>query len=81
MKPRGSLRRFPILGSALAFVTGLLLAGVLNVPGLSEAQQDSRYAAETTATLPPAEVAGLQNLSEAFASVAEAVKPSLVFVK
>ena len=81
MKPRGSLRRFPILGSALAFVTGLLLAGVLNVPGLSEAQQDSRYAAETTATLPPAEVAGLQNLSEAFASVAEAVKPSVVFIK
>jgi serine protease Do len=84
MTSRGSLRRFPILGSALAFLTGLMLAGVLNIPGFTEAQQqDSRYAAETTgtATPPPAAVANLQNLSEAFASVAEAVKPSVVFIK
>jgi serine protease Do len=84
MTSRSSLRRFPIVGSALAFLTGLLLAGVLNIPGFSEAQQqDSRYAAETTspAAPPPAAVASLQNLSEAFASVAEAVKPSVVFIK
>jgi serine protease Do len=84
MMPRGSLRRFPVVGSALAFLTGLLLAGALNIPGFSEAQQqDSRYAAEatTTAAPAPAEVADLQNLSEAFASVAEAVKPSVVFIK
>ena len=83
MTPRGSLRRFPLAGSVLAFLTGLGLAGVLNIPGLSEAQQqDSRIAAETAAARPPAEaVAELQNLSEAFASVAEAVKPSVVFIK
>ena len=84
MMSRGSLRRFPLVGSALAFLTGLSLAGVLDIPGFSAAQQqDSRYAAETTGapTPPPAEVANLQNLSEAFASVAEAVKPSVVFIK
>ncbi|HEX2218497.1 MAG TPA: trypsin-like peptidase domain-containing protein [Gemmatimonadales bacterium] len=83
MTPRGSLRRFPLAGSVLAFLTGLGLAGVLNIPGLSEAQQqDSRIAAEAAAVRPPAEaVAELQNLSEAFASVAEAVKPSVVFIK
>jgi serine protease Do len=81
---RGSLRRFPVIGSALAFLTGLFLAGVLDIPGFSEAQQqDSRYAAEATKTpAPPATgVANLQSLSEAFASVAEAVKPSVVFIK
>src|SRR5688572_23804774 len=82
MMPRGSLRRFPLYGSILAFLTGIGLAGVLNLPGLSEAQQqDSRLAAEHTA-LPPSEaVADLQNLSEAFAAVAEAVKPSVVYIK
>jgi serine protease Do len=84
MMPRGSLRRFPVVGSTLAFLTGLLLAGVLNIPGFSEAQQqDSHYTAGTTTapTSPPAGVANLQSLSEAFASVAEAVKPSVVFIK
>jgi serine protease Do len=86
MMPRGSLRRFPVIGSALAFLTGLVLAGVLNIPGFSEAQQqDSRYTAGATptaaATAPPAGAATLQSLSDAFASVAEAVKPSVVFIK
>ena len=84
MMPRGSLRRFPVVGSTLAFLTGLLLAGLLNLPGFSQAQQqDSHYAAGTAAapTSPPAGVANLQSLSEAFASVAEAVKPSVVFIK
>ena len=75
MLRRGSLRRFPVVGSALAFLAGLFLAGVLNIPGFTEAQQqDSRYAvAETTrAATPPAGVANLQSLSETFASVAEA---------
>jgi serine protease Do len=64
----------------LAFLAGLLLAGLLNLPGFSAAQQpDTRYAAETTAAAPAA--GSLQSLSEAFASVAEAVKPSVVFIK
>ena len=79
--PQGSLRRFPLVGVVLAFLTGLALAGLLNVPGSSLAQQqDTRYAAGTTAPAPPA-TATLQSLSEAFASVAEAVKPSVVFIK
>ena len=84
MMPRGSLRRFPVVGSTLAFLTGLLLAGLLNLPGFSQAQQqDSHYTAGTATapTSPPAGVANLQSLSEAFASVAEAVKPSVVFIK
>ena len=84
MMPRGSLRRFPVVGATLAFLTGLLLAGLLNLPGFSQAQQqDSHYTAGTAAapTSPPAGVANLQSLSEAFASVAEAVKPSVVFIK
>ena len=48
MMPRGSLRRFPVVGSTLAFLTGLLLAGLLNLPGFSQAQQqDSHYTAGT----------------------------------
>ncbi|MGH7581440.1 MAG: trypsin-like peptidase domain-containing protein [Gemmatimonadales bacterium] len=80
--PQGSLRRFPLAGIVLAFLVGLLLAGLLNLPGSSAAQQAGRYAAETTTTAAPsAAVANLQNLSEAFASVAETIKPSVVFIK
>jgi serine protease Do len=80
--PQGSLPRFPIGGAVLAFLAGLLLAGLLNLPGFSAAQQqDTREAAGTLAPPAPAAVAGLQNLSEAFAAVAETVKPSVVFIK
>jgi serine protease Do len=80
--PQGSLRRFPVGGVILAFLAGLLLAGLLNLPGFSTAQQqDSRYAAGTATPPPAGAVANLQSLSEAFASVAEQVKPSVVFIK
>ena len=80
--PQGSLRRLPVGGIVLAFLAGLILAGLLNLPGSSFAQQqDSRYAAGTATPPPPAAAAGLQSLSEAFASVAETVKPSVVFIK
>jgi serine protease Do len=81
MMPRGSLRRFPIGGTVLAFFSGLALAGALNIPGLSEAQQQGSLTAETAAPPPTEAVAGLQSLSEAFATVAEAVKPSVVYIK
>jgi serine protease Do len=77
--PEASLRRFPLVGVILAFLVGLLLAGTLDLPGASSAQQGDRYAADTPAA--PAGMAELQNLSEAFASVAEAVKPSVVVIK
>ena len=66
----------------LAFLVGLLLAGVLNLPGSSAAQQqDTRYAAGTAGRPSDAAIGNLQTLSDAFASVAEAVKPSVVFIK
>ena len=67
-----------------AFLAGLLFAGLLHLPNFSSAQQrDTRPAAMPTANAPapPAAVAALSNLSEAFASVAEHVKPSVVFIK
>ena len=66
---------------ALAFSGGLLLAGVLHLPHTSSAQTPqapSRTAAVTPAPSPA--VAGLRDLSEAFASVAEQVKPSVVYI-
>lgn len=79
--PQGSLRRFPLGGVVLAFLLGLLIAGFLNLPGSSAAQQETRYAVTPAAPAPAAGAANLQSLSEAFASVAEAVKPSVVFIK
>ena len=79
--PQGSLRRFPLGGVILAFLAGLLLAGLLNLPGFSAAQQqDTRYAVGGTPP-PAAAIGSLQGLSEAFASIAETVKPSVVFIK
>src|SRR5882724_1271688 len=66
----------------LAFLAGLVLAGLLHLPNFSSAQQPSSPAVSTPA--PAASSAGaaaLANLSEAFASVAEHVKPSVVFIK
>ena len=71
-------------GAGIAFLAGLLFAGLLHLPGFSAAQQrDTKQTAIPTAapTTPPAGSAALANLSEAFASVAEHVKPSVVFIK
>jgi serine protease Do len=71
-------------GAGLAFLAGLLFAGLLHLPNFSSAQQrDTRPAAMPTAATPtpPAGAAALSSLSEAFASVAEHVKPSVVFIK
>ena len=65
----------------LAFLAGLLVAGVLHLPHLSSAQQPSSPAVATSKPAPSGNVAALSDLSEAFASVAEHVKPSVVFIK
>jgi len=66
----------------LAFLAGLLVAGLLHLPTFSSAQQrDSRRVSAPAAPAPPAGAAALASLSEAFASVAEHVKPSVVFIK
>jgi serine protease Do len=65
----------------LAFLAGLLVAGLLHLPNFSSAQQPSSPAVSTRAPAAPAGAAALADLSEAFASVAEHIKPSVVFIK
>jgi serine protease Do len=84
--PQGWFRRLKSGGVALAFAVGLLSAGFLHLPYQSAAQQAGQQSPygpgvqPTARTLPPA-AASLENLSEAFASVAEHVKPSVVYIK
>ncbi|HEY3011644.1 MAG TPA: Do family serine endopeptidase [Gemmatimonadales bacterium] len=81
---QGWLRRLKSGGVGLAFALGLLTAGFFHLPYQSAAQQQGRpYSAGVTSNgrrLPPA-AASLQDLSEAFASIAERVKPSVVYIK
>jgi serine protease Do len=81
----GWLRRLRSGGLGLAFALGLLTAGFLHLPYQSEAQQAAvpdrvGGPAASTRAIPP-EAESLQNLSDAFASVAEQVKPSVVYIK
>jgi serine protease Do len=80
----GWFRRLKSGGVALAFALGLLSAGLLRLPYSTAAQQQpAPYGAgiqPASRTLPPA-AASLQSISEAFASVAEHVKPSVVYIK
>jgi serine protease Do len=82
----GWFRRLKSAGVGLAFAIGLMSASLLHLPYQSaaqQAQQQSPYGPGVQAasrTLAPA-AASLQNLSEAFASVAEHVKPSVVYIK
>jgi serine protease Do len=64
----------------IAFLAGLLFAGLLHLPNFSSAQQPASHTAAAPSA-PPNGVAALSSLSEAFASVAEHVKPSVVFIK
>jgi serine protease Do len=74
----GWLRRLRLSGVGFAFALGLLAAGLLRLPYQSSAQQPS---VAVSATKLPAGTASLQDLSEAFASVAEHVKPSVVYIR
>jgi serine protease Do len=80
----GWLRRLRSSGVGLAFAVGLLTASFLHLPYQSAAQQQGAAYGTSTSTddrrLPPA-AASLQSFSEAFASVAEVVKPSVVYIK
>src|SRR3954468_21043709 len=68
---------------ALAFALGLLFAGLLDLPNRSSAQQQGRQPATIAQVTPPSipEARSLQQLSEAFAAVAEHVKPSVVYIR
>ena len=77
----GWLRRLKSSGVALAFAVGLLTAGLLQLPYQSSAQQQATPAVPTAARSLPLASSSLVDLSEAFASVAEHVKPSVVYIK
>jgi serine protease Do len=67
---------------ALAFALGLLFAGLLDLPNRSAAQQQGQTAAIAQVTAPTIpEARSLQQFSEAFAAVAEHVKPSVVYIR
>ena len=79
--PAGWLRRPKSTGVALAFAMGLLTAGLFQLPYQSTAQQQATPGTQATARNLPAGSAGLYDLSEAFASVAEHIKPSVVYIR
>ncbi|HEX5003829.1 MAG TPA: trypsin-like peptidase domain-containing protein [Gemmatimonadales bacterium] len=77
-----------------AFLLGLLFAGVLELPGASQAQSQSGLLPPATAIQASSPTTGRQPavapgsgsemliaLSDAFANVAESVKPSVVFIR
>jgi serine protease Do len=72
---------------ALAFALGLLFAGLLNLPDRTSAQESvlTRPVSALTTTgtqAPPASaVRVLSEISDAFAAVTEAARPSVVFIK
>src|SRR5689334_7163882 len=69
---------------ALAFALGLLFAGLLDLPNRSSAQEEARQGGTMIATVPPPSIPAarpLQELSEAFATVAQHVKPSVVYIQ
>jgi serine protease Do len=68
---------------ALAFALGLLFAGLLDLPNRGTAQAQGRQASAIAPVPTPSIPAArpLQELSEAFAAVAEHVKPSVVYIR
>jgi serine protease Do len=74
---QGWLGRLKTSGVGFAFALGLLSAGLFHLPYQSSAQQTVSAPAPKL----PSNTASLQDLSEAFASVAEHVKPSVVYIR
>jgi serine protease Do len=64
---------------AAAFASGLLIAGLFNLPRHSAAQPTGATVASAPASAP--DLSALTNLSDAFASIAERVKPSVVYIE
>ena len=68
---------------ALAFALGLLFAGLLDLPSRSAAQQAGLVRPAIAPVEAPSipQARPLQDLSDAFAAVADAVRPSVVYVR
>jgi len=76
----GWFRRLRSSGVGFAFAIGLLTAGLFHLPYQSTAQQADTAVPAAARNLPPAS-SSLLGLSDAFASIAEHVKPSVVYIK
>src|ERR687898_114796 len=80
--PEGWLRRLKTSGVGLAFALGLLTAGLLQLPNQSSAQQrQTGPGIPAVAQNAPPASSSLLELNEAFASVADHIKPSVVYIK
>lgn len=77
----GWFRRLRSSGVGLAFAIGLLTAGLLQLPYQSTAQQQAGTGVPAASRNLPPNSTALLDLSEAFASIAEHVKPSVVYIK
>ncbi|HEX5385833.1 MAG TPA: trypsin-like peptidase domain-containing protein [Gemmatimonadales bacterium] len=68
---------------AFAFALGLLFAGLLDLPSRTSAQEKARLASAIPTVQAPSIPAAkpLIDLSEAFAAVADHVRPSVVYIK
>jgi serine protease Do len=66
-----------------AFALGLLMAGLLDLPRTGVAQEATVRNAIATVAPPklPKSVSGLQDLSDAFAAVVDASRPSVVYIR
>jgi serine protease Do len=64
---------------AASFFAGLLVAGLFHLPQSSAAQHTLHNAAATAA--PGSSATALENLSDAFAAVADRVRPSVVYIE
>src|SRR5215210_3717562 len=80
--PAGWLRRLKNSGVGFAFALGLLTAGLLQLPYQSSAQQQQAGPGIPAAAraAPPA-ASSLLELNDAFASIADHIKPSVVYIK
>src|SRR5918993_556189 len=80
--PEGWLRRLKTSGVGLAFALGLLTAGLLQLPYQpSPQQQQTGPGISAVARNAPPASSSLLELNEAFASVADHIKPSVVYIK
>ena len=65
----------------LAFALGLLFAGLLDLPNRSTAQETASSVITPVQAPSTSATRSLDELSDAFATVAEQVRPSVVFIR
>ncbi|MFN8654021.1 MAG: trypsin-like peptidase domain-containing protein [Gemmatimonadales bacterium] len=79
--PRRFWFRAVPLAVAASFASGLLVAGLFHFPAFSEAQRPAPQAQTVAAAPAAASVQALVNLNDAFAAIADRVRPSVVYIE